>query len=119
MEEEIEFVNDLPHKLKLELSIYLYKKTYTNINFLRTQSKVYVSWICPLLRTILSSENECLYYEGDDIQSIYFVKEGQCGFVLPKYGNIKYVNIGEGLNFGLIDIAASALSNDYPMDDFY
>ena len=53
-----------------------------------------------------------VYYEGDDITSIYFMKGGSCGFVLPKHNNFKYININPGMHFGIIDIIASLLEND-------
>ena len=34
MEEMHAFVDELPHKLKIDISVYLYEKTYKNIRFL-------------------------------------------------------------------------------------
>jgi hypothetical protein len=43
--------------------------------------------------------------------SIFFLKEGNCGFVLPKYSNLEYININNGATFGVVDIIGSMLVN--------
>ena len=43
---------------------------------------------------------------------MYFLKGGSCGFVLPKYMNMKYINIKPGAYFGLIDIIGSIFQRD-------
>ena len=40
------------------------------------------------------------------------MQDGNCGFVLPKHGNFKYIDIDIGMHFGVIDIIASLLSDD-------
>lgn len=40
------------------------------------------------------------------------MKGGECGFVLPRYSNIKYIDIEQGKYFGIIDILGSLLAND-------
>ena len=57
-------------------------------------------------------EKQYVFYEGDDITSIYFKQSGSCGFVLPKHNNLKYINIDDGMHFGIIDIIASLLENE-------
>jgi len=78
-----------------------------------------VTWICPLLKTVIFSVNEHLYFEGDEINSVYFIKKGEVGFVLPKHNNVKYININEGIEFGMIDICGCAVENDYDLEGFY
>ena len=34
---------------------------------------------------------------------------GECGYVIPKYDNIKYIDIPEGSHFGIIDIIGCIL----------
>jgi hypothetical protein len=40
------------------------------------------------------------------------LKQGNLNFVLPKFQNMKYVEIGVGDNFGLEDIVGSLLKHD-------
>ena len=40
------------------------------------------------------------------------MQDGNCGFVLPKHGMFKYIDIDIGMHFGVIDIIASLLSDD-------
>jgi len=34
-----------------------------------------------------------MYFEGDNINNIYFLIKGKAGFVLPKYKNITYIEV--------------------------
>jgi hypothetical protein len=72
----------------------------------------YIAWICPLLRPQYLENNEYLYFEGDEVLSITFMKLGNCSFVLPKYENMRYVDIGAGDNFGIEDIVGSMIKYD-------
>jgi len=45
------------------------------------------------------------------------MKEGSCGFVLPKYNKVKYINIKKGSEFGAEDIISCIVKNDYEDDD--
>lgn len=103
------FIDDLPYKLKVEASLFIYEKTYEKIIFIRNQSSAFISWICPLLRPFYNPERTYIYFEGDTVNSLYFLKDGECGFVLPKYQNLKYIDIQLGYSFGLIDIVATIL----------
>lgn len=47
---------------------------------------------------------------------IYFLMRGSCGFVLPKHGNVKYLNINVGYQFGIIDIVGSMFLMDFKRD---
>lgn len=99
-----EFIQDLPHKYKIELSAYIYEGTYKNLHFLKEKSGPFIAWFCPLLKGQVSNSEEYVHFEGDDITDIYFLKKGGCGYVLPKYENIMYVKITQGYSFGFIDI---------------
>lgn len=90
----------------------IHEKTYNEIEFFRNSSPSFISWICPLLKLEVFSENSIIYYEGDDIVSIYFVKDGNCGFILPRHKNIKYIDLVKGSYFGLTDIIATMLHID-------
>ena len=106
------FVDELPHNLKIEVSLYLHEETYKKMKFLQDKSMSYIAWICPLLKPYYLQNDEYLYFEGDEIISIFFLKTGNCGFVLPKFENVKYINIEPGNNFGIEDIVGSIIKNE-------
>jgi len=62
-------------------------------------------------------ESEYQYFEGDEITSIYFLKEGTCTFVLPKYENAKYIRVKSGSEFGMEDLVGSIIRNEENIQD--
>ena len=113
-----EFLEDLPQGLRLEVSLFVHESTYRKIIFLKDRSSSFIAWICPLLKPQLNSEDQYVYFEGDEICNVYFLKDGVCGFVLPRYNNIKYVNYNVGCHFGFIDILGSILKHEIPLDEW-
>ena len=107
-----DFLEDLPHKLKLEVSLFIHEQTYKKFKFLKQRSSLFISWICPLFKPYLIVENTHIYYENDEINNIYFMKKGVCGFVLPNFRNAKYIDIPVGEHFGVIDIIGSILGQE-------
>jgi CRP-like cAMP-binding protein len=88
------FISDLPKNLAIEVSLFIHESTYKKISFLRENaSESFLAWICPILIPEVVSQLDYVYFEGDEIKSIYFIKSGECGFVLPRYSNIKYIDI--------------------------
>ena len=61
-------------------------------------------------------ESEYVYFEGDNIGCIYFIKEGNCGFVLPSHSNAKYIDIGKGSHFGVHDIIGYIYQSEDEID---
>ena len=111
-----QFVHDLPHKLKLEVSLYIHEQTYKRIDCFKGRSSAFIAWICPLLKPGPFPENQYIYFEGDDVTNIYFLIKGKAGFVLPKYKNATYIDITVGAHFGVIDIVGSILNNRLDLD---
>jgi len=72
-----------------------------------------LAWICPLLMLHVFTEDEYIYNEGDGINSVFFLEKGSCGFVLPRYSNLKYINIPRGSEFGSVDLVSNMLQNDF------
>ena len=62
-----EFVEELPHNLKNELSIHIYETLYKEVDFLKAKSENFISWICPMMKVFVATPNEYVFYEGDDI----------------------------------------------------
>jgi len=55
MKDITNFLGDLPLNLRHEVSMFIHEDTYKKINFLRNQSAVFITWICPRLRPILKT----------------------------------------------------------------
>ena len=96
-----EFLQDLPYNLKVETALYVHEDVYNSIEFLRSRTDSFIAWICPLMKPTFVSAGENIYSETQDIDSIYFLRAGDCGFVLGnKYSQHKYINIAQGSTFG-------------------
>ena len=52
-------------------------------------------------------EDSYVFFEGDKMFNIYFFKDGEAGFVLPKHRNLKFIDIYKGAFFGVVDICGS------------
>ena len=102
------FVEDLPHALKVEVSLYIYEERYKKLKFFKDRSATFISWLCPLLKPQSFADDQYIYLEGDDVKHIYFLIEGVASFVLPSFDNTRYIEIEVGDHFGMIDIAGSA-----------
>jgi len=113
------FVSELPHKLKLEVSLYIHEATYKKIDAFRSRSSAFIAWICPLLKPNEYPKDQYVFFEGDDVTNIFFLSGGKAGFVLPKYKNTTYIEVDEGDTFGIIDIVASVLNANYDLDSWY
>lgn len=108
-EELIEFIDELPNNLKLEVSMFIHENTYKKITFLKRQSAMFISWICPRLKPMIDSPGQYIYFEGDEVQCIYFLKNGKCGTVLPRHRNMKYIDYPEGCFFGEVDLVYESI----------
>lgn len=63
----------------------MYKDIYKNIDFLKSKDTLFLSWVCPILRSKSTIKGEYVFQEGDDVKCIFFNTSGSLGFVLPKY----------------------------------
>lgn len=108
----------MPHKLKLEVSLFIHEQTYKNIKTFKGRSSAFIAWICPLLKPQGYPANNYIYFEGDEITNIYFLIKGKAGFVLPKYQNTAFIDIEVGSHFGIIDIIGSILSSKIDFDSW-
>ena len=46
----IAFLDELPHKIKLEMAMEIHKRMYLTINFFREKEKCFIAWIGTVLR---------------------------------------------------------------------
>ena len=87
--------------------MFLFRGIQKQIHFLQDKSSSFLAWICPLLQPSVFLDQQYMFFEGDDVGCIYFLKNGKCSYVLPKHNNQSYINISLGSCFGIIDIIGS------------
>ena len=56
MNELTNFIEELPHKLKIETSLYIYEDRYNKVKFF--------------------PENQYIFLEGDEVNGIFFLMKG-------------------------------------------
>ncbi|CDW89496.1 cation channel family protein [Stylonychia lemnae] len=100
----IQFMEELPHKLKIDLAMEIHRDIYQNVDFFKARDSQFIFWVGPLLKPLLFSEQKYIYREGDEIKEIYFMTNGTAGFVLPIYNNAVYIQVEKGDEFGLTDL---------------
>jgi hypothetical protein len=52
----IEFMEELPYKLKIEVAMQIHKNIYHTIEFFKLRERSFIAWVGPLLRPIKVSE---------------------------------------------------------------
>jgi len=115
-----QFVDELPHDLKLEVSLFIFEKTFKKIDYLRDKPVSFIAWICPLLKSLVKFQDQYTYFEGDDVSCIYFHKKGTAGYVLPRHMNLMYVKMDKGQHTGISCILGSFNENDdFHIDKWY
>lgn len=50
------FLDDLPHKIKTEVALYVYESRYQKIKFFKDRNVSFVLWMCPLLKPLIFQE---------------------------------------------------------------
>ena len=106
-----QFLNEIPHDLRIEVSLIAYKPIYSRVKFLKDKSNSLISWICPLLKPFNVIEQQHIYFEFDEILNIYFLKKGECAYVHPNYSNCTFIRVKQGLEFGIVDIIVSCMKD--------
>ena len=110
MDDQAVFVEELPHNLRQQICIHMYKDIYKNVDFLSKKQTTFLSWICPHLRPKVTLKGEYVFVEGDDVKCIYFNNSEQdLSYCLRKFQNVEYIGIKKGLMFGMSDIYGSMI----------
>lgn len=89
--------------------MHMFEEHNKTIYFLRFQNENFLGWICPHLKEIYVPQDQYVYYETDEIEEIFFITQGNCGFVLPFKKNIVYIEVEKGDTLGDIDFLLSAI----------
>lgn len=100
----LQFMEELPHKLKLELAMFIYRKMFSTVKFFDGKQKSFIVWVGTAIRPLNIQEQEYIIKEGEKIVEMYFIVAGGVGFVLPRYNNKVYINIPKGEIFGHTDL---------------
>lgn len=63
----IGFMEELPHKLKLELSLIMINRMYYNVTFFQKKDKSFIAWVARLIQLLNVEESDYIYKEGEEI----------------------------------------------------
>ena len=64
-----------------------------------------------MLRPTFAPEGSDIYKETQKVTGLYWIRSGECGFVLSaRFNNFKFVDIEMGTCFGSLDIIGSLLN---------
>lgn len=107
-----QFMNELPHKLKLELAVVIHKKMYENVKFFKElNDESFIAWIGSVIRPVNMQEEEYIFKEGEQIIEMFFLVKGAASYVLPRYKNKAYFTINPGDQFGHVDLFGRRLKD--------
>lgn len=98
--DKIEFLDNLPANLRVELSVIMHKSLVQSIDFFQNKPARFIAFIGPYLKSIKHGKDEYIYSEGDYADEMYFIKQGNVSLVLKEYGNFEYLKIEKGYYFG-------------------
>lgn len=63
----ISFMDELPHKIKLELAMEIHRTMYETIKFFENKERSFILWIGTLLRPLNIQEQDYIYKEAEEI----------------------------------------------------
>ena len=82
-DDAIEFMQDLPEKLRMELSYKIHLRTTSNILFMKDRPKDFIATVGSLLRPFRVDPGQFIYQAGEPVLEVYFLCKGSASFVLP------------------------------------
>jgi len=77
--------------MKINLVLEMYSEIHNKINFFKDKPPEFVALLAPLLVQTDLDEDKFIFREGDNVNYIYFMLEGQAAFVLNKYSGAAYI----------------------------
>ena len=91
--------------------MHIYKDFYNNTDFLKGKRELFISWICPILKSCCSAPSETIYYENEPALGVYFLKsKNPCHYVLPGFANSPFLRIVTHTSFGITEFASRILT---------
>ncbi len=107
-----EFIDELPPKLRIKLTLKMHKKNHQTIPFLKDLDPMFLAWLGTVTRQITVQELSYIYKEGETILEVFFLLKGQVGFVLPRYHTKIYHYVEQGEAFGEEDLFGKRIVSD-------
>ena len=100
-----EFLDELPHNLKVELSKVLHDNKIKNLYIFLNKPSDFIVYVAPLLKPIIFLQDDYIYKVNDKVKEIFFVCKGTVIFCLDlKYGEKEIKKIKKNNNFGEIEM---------------
>ena len=103
-DEKIDFLNELPLNLKIELSVIMHKNLVSGIEFFRNKPASFIALIGPYLKHFHIGKEEFIFHEGEYADEMYFIKAGSVSMVLKEFNNFEFITIDKGYYFGEVDL---------------
>ena len=82
VQDTVTFINDLPHKLRIELAFRIHKKVLSGISFFQDRPKDFIAFVGNLLQPMHAQPGQFIYQEEDPVLDIHFLSKGEAWFVL-------------------------------------
>ena len=102
--DKIEFLDNLPLGLRVELSVIMHRSLVEGIDFFKNKPARFIAFIGPYLKPRKHGKDEYIYSEGDYADEMYFIKQGNVSLVLKEFHNFEYLTIEKGYYFGEVCI---------------
>ena len=107
-------LQELPNKLKLELSQVINDKAIKNFIFFRDQSEEFYSFIAPKIKPFIFFQNDSIHQPSDVIQDMYLINKGTVTYNMPEEYNEQEVRVlKRNWNFGEIEMCSGQPINYY------
>lgn len=100
----LNFMDELPSSLRQELAMAIHHTMYASVQFFHGKDQSFLTWITRLIAPLSIEAKDYVYKEGEEISDIFFLVQGQVGYVLPRFDNQVYINIYSGETFGHVDL---------------
>ena len=103
--DKMDFLQELPNKLRIELSHIMHDSVISKMYFFKGQPNDFIAYVAPLLKPVKFSQNDYLYKCNDIIDEMYFVSKGTIIFCLSKdYNEKELKEVKKHNNFGEIEM---------------
>jgi len=102
--DKVEFLNNLPLNLRVELSVIMHRKLVEGIDFFEKKPARFIAFIGPYLKALKHGTDEYIYSDGEYADCMYFIKQGSVSLVLKDHHNFEYLKIEKGYYFGEVFI---------------
>lgn len=57
VEELLKFIEKLPNDLRVEVSFFVFEKTFKELEFFKGRQLSFIAWICPLLKPLVKCKD--------------------------------------------------------------